>query len=81
MPEDDTVNLLSLKTAIQEKIEAFAARTASMKEEPVAFGLKALIVTLTYNEKKGSSEPLEEDIKTIAGVGNVDVIDVRRAFG
>jgi translation elongation factor EF-1beta len=33
------------------------------------------------DESKGSTEPLEESIKTISGVNSVEAIDIRRAIG
>ena len=50
-------------------------------QEPIAFGIKALKITFVMEESKGSTDSLEESIKTIEGVNSVETIDVRRAIG
>ena len=51
------------------------------KQEPVAFGLKSLIITFLMEESKGSTEELENQLAGVEGVNSVDVTDVRRAIG
>lgn len=48
--------------------------------EEVAFGLKALKITLTCNEKLGS-DVFEEKLGEVEGVGNAQCIDFRRTIG
>ena len=47
-----------------------------VEQEPIAFGLKALKITFVADESKGSTEALEQDIKTISGVNSVEVVDL-----
>ena len=81
MPTSPDVDLEPVKAQAQEKIEAFEGKVHNVEEQPVAFGLKAVIFTFMMDESKGNTDPLEEDIKTIEGVNSAEVIDVRRAFG
>lgn len=81
MPESPEVNLETLKTEIFEKINNFGAKPNNAELTEVAFGLKALKVTLSMDESKGSTDILEDDIITIDGVQSVEVVDVRRAIG
>ncbi len=81
MPESPDVDLSVVLESMKTKIEAFGATIGKSEEEPIAFGLKALRIIFVYDENKGATDDLEEECKTIEGVQNVEVVDVRRAFG
>ena len=51
------------------------------EEDPIGFGLNALKVTFVMDEEGGSTDKLEEDLKSIEGITSVEVIDMRRALG
>ena len=65
---------------IKEEV-AKLVKIQDSKIEPVAFGLKALKIFFVLDESKGNIDSLEEKIKEIEGVGNVEVVDMRRAIG
>jgi len=78
----EKVDLNSLEDKVIKKIKEFAGDTETKKEiELIAFGLKALKITFVMDEKKGSTDNLENDIGMIEGVNSVEVVDVRRAIG
>lgn len=52
-------------------------KTTGHQEEPLAFGLKALRISLIMDDGPGSSE-IDEKIKKIKGVGEVEVEQVSR---
>lgn len=82
MPESPDIKPEEFSPEVESKIKSFAGEGEMKKEiEPIAFGLKALKITFVMDEKKGSTEPLEEEIAKIKGVNSVEVIDVRRAIG
>ena len=82
MPESPDVDLGNIENEAKTKIQAFSDNEEMKSEqEPIAFGLKALKITFVMDESKGSTESLEEQIKTISGVNSVETIDVRRAVG
>lgn len=85
MPESVDVDVEALKTEVLKEIKKFTGRedTESYKEKivPVAFGLKAIEIIFVYDEKLGGTDPLEDILRNIEGVGGVEVIDVRRAIG
>ncbi|MBN2459525.1 elongation factor 1-beta [Candidatus Woesearchaeota archaeon] len=82
MPESPDVDLDKLSPEIEGKINSFAGEGDRRKEiQPIAFGLNALQIIFVMDEKKGSTEPLEEEISKIEGVQSVEVVDVRRAIG
>ncbi len=81
MPETPDVDLDVVLVLVKEKIELFGAEFGKAEIEPIAFGLKALKVIIVSDEEKGSTDTLEEDIKTIEGVQSAETTDVRRAIG
>ncbi len=82
MPSSPEIDLQELEKKMKEKILAFTGidefRTSI---EPVAFGLKALMITFLSPEEKGDTEPLEKELENIDGVESIQVVDVRRAVG
>ena len=81
MPEDIEVNLEELKEKIKEKINSFESGVFNdSKEEPIAFGLKALIVTFALSEEE-ETEKVEKSINELEEVSSVELIDYRRAVG
>ena len=81
MPENLEINLEELKTKIKEKVESFESGVFNdAKEEPIAFGLKALIITIALSEDE-ESDSVENAIKEIPGVSSIELIDYRRAIG
>ncbi|HII94078.1 MAG TPA: elongation factor 1-beta [Methanosarcina sp.] len=78
MPESVDTDLAELKEKIKSVIPAGADLHGDIVEEPIAFGLKALIMTLIVNDEEGGTEPAEEAFAKISGVENVQVIDVNR---
>jgi len=81
MPESPDVDLGEVLSAAKKDLEKFKAVFMRVEEEPVAFGLKALKLTFSVDEKGGDTEPLEEKIKTIEGVQSVEVISASRGLG
>jgi elongation factor 1-beta len=80
MPESLDVSLDQIKEVIDEKVKGLGAMNISFTEENIAFGLKALILTLAWPEEKETGI-LESEISGIEGVSSAQIIDYRRAFG
>ncbi len=82
MPVSPDIPLDELEKKSRKMIDAFSDDGELKAEtEPIAFGLKALIIMFVMDEAKGSTEFLESQINTIDGVNSVEVTDVRRAIG
>lgn len=81
MPETVEVNLTKLKEEATKLINAAGGDVGRSAIEPIAFGLNSLNLIFVWPEQKGSTDKLEESIKKIKGVMNVEVTDVRRAIG
>lgn len=78
-PEDIVSDFEPLKKEIQAKAPEFAEITG-WGEEPVAFGLNALLVQIKFPEDKmGIVDELETNLSNIQGVSQVQTLFVRRS--
>ena len=80
MPESPSTNLNKLRESAKEVIESFEGKNCGFKEEPIAFGLKAVIITFSWPDEKGLDE-LEESLEKMSEVNSVQVINMTKAFG
>ncbi|MEM3755223.1 MAG: elongation factor 1-beta, partial [Candidatus Bathyarchaeia archaeon] len=77
-PSDITMDLKELKSKIEKSLP-IEASIYKFEEEPIAFGLVALVAHILIPEKEGANtESIEEFIKSINGVSEVQVISIRR---
>ena len=84
MPESPDINLEDIENEVKSEIENFCKPDKTefkINIEPVAFGLKALVIIFVLNEARGATDPLEEKIRNISGVESAEITDVRRAIG
>lgn len=81
MPSSPDVNLENLRKDIDKIIIKYGGKLHKHEIQPVAFGLKALLLILTVDEAKGSTDALEEQIGKVKGVESVQVTGVSRALG
>lgn len=77
MPDSPERDLAELGKKIDESILKFG-RLYKKNEEPVAFGLKALVYSFIMEEKEGGTDPVEKAVREIEGVNDVQVTDVTR---
>ena len=80
MPESPETNLGAIKDAASVLLSKEGALNISFEEEPIAFGLKALIITMAWPEQL-DTDKAENILKSIEKVSSVEIIDYRRAFG
>ncbi len=77
-PVDITVDFNKLKSTIEKALPEFAS-VYGYSEEPVAFGLNALIAHIKFPEDKtGILEELEKKLENISDISQVQTISVRR---
>jgi translation elongation factor aEF-1 beta len=79
-PNSTEIDLNNLKQTISDKVEKLDAKVQESLEEEMAFGMKALVITVAWPEEK-ESFVLEQTLEGIEGVSSIDVLDHRRAFG
>ncbi len=80
MPTSPEVNLEEIKEKAKQLIEENKGENPKFEEEPIAFGLKAVIAYFDIDEAT-PLEPIEESLEKMENVNSVQVIDIRRAFG
>jgi elongation factor 1-beta len=80
LPTSPDVDLEELKTTILSMVEKKGGKNCKIEQEPIAFGLEALIAFFAWPEEL-ELESLEEEINALEKVSSVQVIDMRRALG
>jgi len=80
MPESTETDLEKVEEDIREKLKKNNVKNPQFEIQPIAFGLKALIVLFAWPEEK-EFEEFEEKIRKTKGVSSVEIIDMRRAIG
>jgi elongation factor 1-beta len=80
MPESVETDLQAIKKEAEKRISNLNAKLHSSEVQEIAFGLKALILTIAWPEEKEQSE-VEEALRSIEEVQSAEVIDFRRAIG
>jgi len=80
MPENIETSLNEIAEEAREKIKKAGGNLVNTEQEPIAFGLKALILTISWPEEK-DTDIIENALSEIKGVSSCQIIDYRRAFG
>ena len=80
MPASQDTNLEEIKERAKIAIENSKGKNPNFEEEPIAFGLKAVIAGFQLDEED-ELEPIEEALRKIENVNSAEVVDMRRAFG
>lgn len=80
MPTSPDADLEKIKEDANALIEDMGGKNCKFEEEPIAFGLKAIIAFFAWPEEK-ELEELENLLKEIEEVNSIQVIDMRRALG
>ena len=77
MPENADTNMQKLQSAISKKLPAKVTVKKAEIEE-VAFGIKALKLSLMLPDETGGTDVLEDAIRNVKGVSDVQVEFVSR---
>jgi len=80
MPDSPSADLARIKNDAEKVLKKLDAYLHSVKEEPIAFGLKALIFIIGWKEEK-DPDIIEQELGKIKNVQSVEITDVRRAIG
>ncbi len=77
-PTDTTVDLGSLKLRIESSLPEYAS-VYRFVEEPIAFGLVALIAHIALpEERSGGLDEVEERLRGIDEISEIETVMVRR---
>ena len=77
LPEDADSNLETVIESIKEGIPQ-GMEMKGHALEPIAFGLKAIIGDFLLEDAEGQMDKLEESIKRVEGVGEIEVTNISR---
>lgn len=80
MPKSTEIDLKKIEEQAKLKLLNHKSDVISSETQDVAFGLKALMLTVMWPDEKGTDE-LEKIISKIKGVNSVQIVDMRRAIG
>ena len=80
MPASPEVDLEEIRRLAKEIIEGNKGKNTSFEEQPIAFGLKAVIAGFSIDEND-ELEPIENALRDLENVSSAEVSDMRRAFG
>ena len=80
MPSSLEADLSEIEVNIRKILERNSVRNPQFDVEPIAFGLKAIIVMFGWPEEK-ELDSLETELQKIPDVSSVQIIDIRRAIG
>jgi elongation factor 1-beta len=76
-PSESTVNLELLREKIEKQISDYSS-TQKFAEEPIAFGLCALKMTLIVPEEEGILDKIESHLKELEEIGQIETLGVTR---
>jgi elongation factor 1-beta len=77
MPADAESNLDTVVQSIKRSIPQ-GMEMKGHAIEPIAFGLKAIIGDFLLEDAEGQMDRLEESIKSVEGVGEIEVTNISR---
>lgn len=81
MPESVETDLGKLENKIKDLLKNYnEVKLHSFETQKIAFGLKALIVTLGWPENL-EIDDFETKLEALKGVNSVQIIDFRRSLG
>jgi len=80
LPTSPEADLERIKETVKSIVEKVGGKNCKFEEEPIAFGLKALIAFFAWPEEL-ELENLENSLGDVEEVSSIQVVDMRRAFG
>jgi elongation factor 1-beta len=80
MPENPDIDLKEVGEKVKKVLEEMGGVFNEVKEEPIAFGLKALVFSFAYPEEKEIDE-IGNKFNELEGVSSAEMTDYRRALG
>ena len=80
MPDSPSTDMEKIEEKTRTILEKNQVKNPSFEVQPIAFGLKALVMMFGWPEEK-ELEDLEKQLQVIPEVSSVQVVDIRRAMG
>jgi elongation factor 1-beta len=82
LPESPEVDYEELAEEVRERLESLdiVESVEGIEEEPIAFGLKALRVKVVVPDAEGGTDRLEEELRDLEHVNQVEVVSASRTL-
>jgi len=80
MPKSLETDLVKVEEEVKKIMKTRGVKNPKFEVQPIAFGLKALIVLFGWPEEK-EFEGFENSLMKIKDVSSIKIIDMRRAIG
>jgi elongation factor 1-beta len=80
MPDSPEANLQEIEKKAEQIITSMHKTLIKIEEQPIAFGLKAILLSFAWNDEI-ETEKLEAALQKIENVSSVEILDIRKAFG
>ena len=80
MPTSPDTDLEKIKQEGKQKLEQQEAKVNKFEEEPIAFGLKAIIAYIQIDESKENTDFIENTFTEMPDVTSTEIVDYRRAL-
>ncbi|MFQ5621008.1 MAG: elongation factor 1-beta [Candidatus Nanoarchaeia archaeon] len=80
MPDSPDQDLAKIAEEAKAIITESKGEVGETEEEPIAFGLKAVKITMLRDESVGGTEDLEKALAAIEGVASVQIVAIGRTL-
>ncbi|MEW5937521.1 MAG: elongation factor 1-beta [Candidatus Thermoplasmatota archaeon] len=77
MPDDASVDLAHLKDEVVKRADSLG-RLVGVEEQPIAFGLKALMLRIVIEDAEGALDRIEKRISEIPEVQSIEAVEMGR---
>lgn len=75
LPEDSDHDMKAIGDSIRKVLEG-KCRISNLEEKEIAFGLKKINLEIIVRDDEGEQERVEEILRSVDGVGQVDAEDM-----
>ena len=79
MPSSVETNLEEIKEKSKAILEEKGGKNVHFEEEPIAFGLKAIIVFFIWSEEK-ELDSIKKSLEEIEHINSLQVLDIRKTI-
>ena len=80
MPDSPSADLKHIEKKAEEIIVSMHKTMVKIEEQPIAFGLSAILLSFAWNDEI-ETEKIETALSKIEHVSSVETTDIRKAFG
>ncbi|HEX6067324.1 MAG TPA: elongation factor 1-beta [Nitrososphaera sp.] len=78
LPANAEINLDSVAESLKKSVPE-GMELKQYAKEPIAFGLHAIVGDFMLDDSEGQMDKLEDAIKAVQGVGEIEVMNISRA--